>query len=69
VISGLLVSTVLSLVFVPSFYVVMDDLSRLVSRMFAPFLGKKEDESNWQHDDHQATALPDNVKPIRQAAE
>jgi hypothetical protein len=56
-------------VFVPSFYVVMDDLSRLVSRMFAPFLGKKEDESNWQHDDHQATALPDNVKPIRQAAE
>jgi multidrug efflux pump subunit AcrB len=69
VISGLLVSTILSLVFVPSFYVVMDDLSRLVSRMFAPFLGKKEDESTWQHDDHQATALPDNVKPIRQAAE
>lgn len=69
VISGLLVSTVLSLVFVPAFYTVMDDLSRLVSRMFAPFLGKREDESVWRHDDHQATALPDNVKPLRRAAE
>ncbi|MGL4437756.1 MAG: efflux RND transporter permease subunit [Bosea sp. (in: a-proteobacteria)] len=69
VISGLIVSTVLSLVFVPAFYTVMDDLSRLVSRMFSPFLGKKEDESRWRHDDHKATALPDNVKPIRQAAE
>jgi len=69
VISGLIVSTVLSLVFVPSFYTVMDDLSRLVSRMFAPFLGKKEDESDWRHDDHPAQALPDNVKQLRPAAE
>jgi hydrophobe/amphiphile efflux-1 (HAE1) family protein len=69
VIGGLIVSTVLSLVFVPSFYVVMDDLSRLVSRLFSPFLGAREDESSWRHDDHQAQALPDNVKPLRQAAE
>jgi hydrophobe/amphiphile efflux-1 (HAE1) family protein len=69
VISGLIVSTVLSLVFVPAFYTVMDDTSRLVSRIFSPFLGKKEDESGWRHDDHKATALPDNVKPMRQAAE
>ncbi|MCX7326124.1 MAG: efflux RND transporter permease subunit [Hyphomicrobiales bacterium] len=69
VISGLIVSTVLSLVFVPSFYTVMDDLSRLVSRMFAPFLGKKEDESDWRHDDHPAQVLPDNVKRLRPAAE
>jgi hydrophobe/amphiphile efflux-1 (HAE1) family protein len=69
VISGLIVSTVLSLVFVPSFYTVMDDLSRLVSRLFSPFLGKKEDESDWRHDDHPAQALPDNVKPLRPAAE
>ena len=33
VIGGLLVSTVLSLVFVPSFYIVMDDLSRVVGRL------------------------------------
>ncbi len=69
VISGLIVSTVLSLVFVPSFYTVMDDLSRLVSRIFSPFLGKKEDESDWRHDDHSAQALPDNVKQLRPAAE
>ncbi len=69
VISGLLVSTVLSLVFVPAFYTVMDDLSRLVGRMFAPFLGKQEDESSWRHDDHQAQELPDNVKQLRSAAE
>ncbi len=69
VISGLIVSTVLSLVFVPAFYTVMDDLSRLVARMFSPFLGKQEDESNWHKDDHQAQALPDNVKPLRAAAE
>lgn len=51
VISGLLVSTVLSLVFVPSFYAVMDDLSQLVSRIFSPLFGKAEDESQWRHDD------------------
>ncbi len=33
VIGGLIVSTVLSLVFVPSFYIVMDDLSRVVGRL------------------------------------
>ena len=33
VIGGLIVSTVLSLVFVPSFYIVMDDLSRVVGRV------------------------------------
>jgi hydrophobe/amphiphile efflux-1 (HAE1) family protein len=69
VISGLIVSTVLSLVFVPAFYTVMDDLSRLVSRIFSPFLGKREDESEWRHDDHEATQLPENVRPMRHAAE
>ncbi len=69
VIGGLLVSTILSLVFVPSFYTVMDDLSRLVARVFRPFFGEKEDESRWRHDDHAHQALPDNVKPLRPAAE
>ena len=35
---------VLSLVVVPSFYLIMDDLSRLVSRFFARFIGEKEAE-------------------------
>ena len=47
VIGGLLVSTVLSLVFVPSFYVVMDDLGRLTGWVFGRFFGKAEDESTW----------------------
>ncbi len=34
VIGGLIVSTLLSLVFVPSFYTVRDDLSRLVTGLF-----------------------------------
>ncbi len=53
VIGGLIVSTVLSLVFVPSFYTVMDDLQRLVSWLFGRFFSKPEDESLWEHiDEH-----------------
>ena len=44
VIGGIIVSTVLSLIVVPSFYLIMDDLSRLVSRIFARFIGEKEVE-------------------------
>lgn len=47
VIGGLIVSTVLSLVFVPSFYTVMDDLSRLTGFLFGRFFSKAEDESSW----------------------
>ncbi len=45
VIGGILVSTVLSLVIVPSFYLVMDDLSRLLSRIFGGLVGSKEEEA------------------------
>jgi predicted RND superfamily exporter protein len=44
VIGGIIVSTVLSLVVVPSFYLIMDDLSRLISRLFSRFIGEKEAE-------------------------
>ncbi|MEY4696795.1 MAG: hypothetical protein RIT14_1223 [Pseudomonadota bacterium] len=44
VIGGIIVSTVLSLVVVPSFFLIMDDLSRVVSRFFARFIGPKEAE-------------------------
>jgi multidrug efflux pump subunit AcrB len=43
VIGGLLVSTVLSLVFVPSFFTVMDDLGWLVWRVFARFIGPTDE--------------------------
>jgi multidrug efflux pump subunit AcrB len=44
VIGGIIVSTVLSLVVVPSMYLAMDDLSRFFSMIFSRFIGKKEVE-------------------------
>lgn len=45
VIGGIIVSTILSLVVVPAFFLIMDDLSRLVSRLFSKIIGPKEDEA------------------------
>jgi len=45
VIGGIIVSTVLSLVVVPAFYLIMDDLSWLLTRMFGRMFGKKEQEA------------------------
>jgi multidrug efflux pump subunit AcrB len=44
VIGGIIVSTVLSLVIVPSFFLIMDDLSWLLGRIFTRFVGQKEEE-------------------------
>ena len=44
VIGGIIVSTVLSLVVVPSFYLIMDDLSRGLSWIFSWVIGPKEAE-------------------------
>ncbi|MBN8949264.1 MULTISPECIES: efflux RND transporter permease subunit [unclassified Rhizobium] len=42
VIGGIIVSTVLSLVVVPSFFLIMDDLSRLLGYLFGRLVGKKD---------------------------
>jgi len=44
VIGGIIVSTVLSLVVVPAFYLIMDDLSSLIAKIFSRFVGQKEAE-------------------------
>jgi multidrug efflux pump subunit AcrB len=44
VIGGIIVSTVLSLVVVPAFFLIMDDLSLLLGRLFGGMFGKKEEE-------------------------
>ena len=44
VIGGIIVSTVLSLIVVPSFFLIMDDLSGLLGRIFSRFVGPKEEE-------------------------
>ena len=43
VIGGLILSTFLSLIFVPSFYVVMDDVARLFSWVFGRFVGASDE--------------------------
>jgi hypothetical protein len=43
VIGGLAASTVLSLMFVPSFYTIMDDVGVWVSRKLGRFVGPTED--------------------------
>ncbi|MFN3723733.1 MAG: efflux RND transporter permease subunit [Paracoccaceae bacterium] len=45
VIGGIIVSTVLSLVVVPAFYLIMDDLSRVLGWLFGRFVGKKEPDA------------------------
>ncbi|THV21373.1 efflux RND transporter permease subunit [Peteryoungia ipomoeae] len=45
VIGGIIVSTVLSLVVVPAFFLILDDVSRLMSWVFGRFVGKKEEEA------------------------
>jgi multidrug efflux pump subunit AcrB len=44
VIGGIIVSTVLSLVVVPSFYLIMDDLARGLGWLFGRMIGRKDDE-------------------------
>ncbi|KQW29162.1 ABC transporter permease [Rhizobium sp. Root274] len=44
VIGGIIVSTALSLIVVPAFFLILDDLSRLLSWAFGRFVGKKEVE-------------------------
>ncbi len=44
VIGGLLVSTVLSLVFVPAVFTFMDDAGRFSARLFGRFIGKPDEE-------------------------
>jgi multidrug efflux pump subunit AcrB len=44
VIGGIIVSTVLSLVIVPAFFLIMDDLSRLLAWIFSRMVGPKEAE-------------------------
>jgi len=43
VIGGIIVSTILSLVIVPSFFLIMDDLSKLLSRLFSGLVGPTEE--------------------------
>jgi hydrophobic/amphiphilic exporter-1 (mainly G- bacteria), HAE1 family len=67
VVGGLLVSTILSLIFVPSFYSIMDTINHYTSKFFSRFVGpKEEDEDAPTHGGHQA---PIKKQELRLAAE
>ena len=55
VIGGLIASTVLSLVFVPAVFTVMDDLRRILGRIFGRFIGARDepDDPSGAHSPHQ----------------
>ena len=46
VIGGIIVSTVLSLIVVPSFYLIMDDLSWLLGKLFGGLIGQREADAD-----------------------
>jgi multidrug efflux pump subunit AcrB len=62
VIGGIIVSTVLSLVVVPSFYLIMDDLSRLMGWVFSRVLGPREVEP----EEPSGLVLADRIDSTRQ---
>jgi multidrug efflux pump subunit AcrB len=59
VIGGLLVSTVLSLVFVPAFFILMDDLGAVFAWAFGRFVGPTDEPDPAMHD---PLALPPGVR-------
>ncbi|MDP3548715.1 MAG: efflux RND transporter permease subunit [Phreatobacter sp.] len=80
VIGGLIVSTMLSLVFVPSFYTVMDDVGRIFGWIFGRFVGPADEPEDAEaaHAGHGAPPLllpadaappGEPQRPIRVAAE
>ncbi len=59
VIGGLIASTLLSLVFVPAVFSVMDDVSRFLARHLGRFVGGKDEDDTGPHQDTRASGSPD----------
>ncbi|MCY0093591.1 efflux RND transporter permease subunit [Hoeflea ulvae] len=64
VIGGIIVSTVLSLVVVPSFFLIMDDLSRLLGWIFGRFVGPKEEEADVMEPEAMTAAIGETAGEI-----
>jgi HAE1 family hydrophobic/amphiphilic exporter-1 len=62
VICGLLVSTLLSLIFVPSFFTIMEGLSKFFGRLLGRFIGPKEADNP-----HISSRLDQSAARIREA--
>jgi HAE1 family hydrophobic/amphiphilic exporter-1 len=49
VIGGLIMSTMLSLIFVPAVFTVLDDVGRFAWRLFSRFVGEQDEEVSAPH--------------------
>ena len=61
---GIIVSTVLSLVVVPSFFLIMDDLSRGLAWIFGRFVGKREKEDEVLENTELTRIINENARVI-----
>jgi multidrug efflux pump subunit AcrB len=64
VMGGIIVSTVLSLVVVPAFFLIMDDISRLLGWIFGRMIGRKEEEQEVLDNDELTRILNENSRTI-----
>jgi hydrophobe/amphiphile efflux-1 (HAE1) family protein len=64
VMGGIIVSTVLSLVVVPAFFLIMDDISRLLAWMFSRVIGKKDEEQEVLENEELTRILNENSRTI-----
>ncbi|MBL0371627.1 efflux RND transporter permease subunit [Rhizobium sp. KVB221] len=64
VMGGIIVSTVLSLVVVPAFFLIMDDLSKLLGWIFGRMIGKKDEEQEVLQNEELTRILNENSRTI-----
>lgn len=69
VIGGIIVSTVLSLLVVPSFFLIMDDVSRLLGWLFGRMVGKKDEELEVLENEALTEIVTDQSKTIGELQE
>ena len=64
VIGGLLLSTLLSLIFVPAVFILMDDIGRLIWRLFGRFVGPVDEPGDEQPEAKATPPLEAEPKPV-----
>jgi multidrug efflux pump subunit AcrB len=69
VIGGLLMSTLLSLIFVPAFFILMDDLSRILTRLFGRFVGERDEPGEEEREEPQRELRRYRPRLVKSAAE
>ena len=64
VIGGLIMSTMLSLVFVPAVFTVLDDLGRVIWRLFSKTIGLVGENDEIRDEPREAPHAPEPAKPV-----